>query len=197
MRVRSFLPALIAVLSLHCSTPKKSAEQALPPVAIIPRAGWNALDPRPYRAQVPVRITVHHEGTRLDPSADPAKKIAAIQRWGMGPDRKWADIPYHYLIAPDGRIFEGRNPYTEGETATEYNPSGHLLITCLGNLEEQEVPEAQLASLIRLISWCNRQYKIPPDSLATHRDHSKQTTCPGKNLYRYFQEGYVQAQIRK
>jgi len=56
----------------------------------------------------------------------------------MGPDRKWTDIPYHFLIAPDGTIYEGKSVYTVGETATEYDPTGHLLITCLGNLEVQE-----------------------------------------------------------
>ncbi|TCJ14602.1 N-acetylmuramoyl-L-alanine amidase [Flaviaesturariibacter flavus] len=195
MRPHVFVPILLAAFFLHCGSLRNTPVAT--PVTIIPRSGWNALEPKPYRKQTPVRITVHHEGTHLDPAADPAKKIAAIQRWGMGPDRKWADIPYHFLIAPDGRIFEGRDVYTVGETATEYDPTGHLLITCLGNLEEQEVPQAQLASLVQLIAYCNRKYGIPPDSLATHRDHSKQTTCPGKNLYRYFQEGYVQAAVRK
>lgn len=196
MRLQTLPVLFVLLVFVQCADTKKATVAPAAP-AIIPRSGWNALEPKPYRSHVPVRITVHHEGTRLEATADAAKKIAAIQRWGMGPDRKWADIPYHYLIAPDGRIYEGRNVFTAGETATEYDPSGHLLITCLGNLEEQEVPEAQLASLVRLIAWCNRRYNIPPDSLATHRDHSKQTTCPGKNLYQYFQNGYVQAAVRK
>ncbi|GAA4343632.1 N-acetylmuramoyl-L-alanine amidase [Flaviaesturariibacter amylovorans] len=192
MKLRNTSLLLGALLCLQCSPPKKAATATAGPlVPILPRSAWGAAEAKPYRPQVPVRITVHHEGTRLDPSADAAKKIFAIQRWGMGPDRKWADIPYHFLIAPDGTIYEGRNPNTAGETATEYDPSGHLLLTCLGNLEEQEVPPAQLAALVRLIAHCSRTYNIPADSLSTHRDHSKQTTCPGKNLYAYFQDGYI------
>jgi len=166
-------------------------------VAIIPRSGWTANEPRSYKQHEPVRITVHHEGTRLEITDDAAKKIKAIQVWGMGADRNWVDIPYHFLIAPDGKIFEGRAVTTVGETATEYDPTGHLLITCLGNLEQQEVPPAQLASLIKLVAHVCKKYNLPYETISTHRDNSTQTTCPGKNLYRYFENGYVKAEVKK
>lgn len=166
-------------------------------INILPRSSWKAAPPKPYKSHIPSRITIHHEGTKLTVEDSAARKINAIQRWGMGSDRSWADIPYHFLIAPDGTIYEGRDVFTAGETATEYDPDGHLLITCLGNLEEQEVPEAQLSSLIKLIAYCSRKYNIPVETLATHRDHSSQTTCPGKNLYVYFQNGYVLNEVKK
>jgi hypothetical protein len=181
---------LLPLLLSGCTGTKKSAG-SLPGISIINRSGWNANDPRPYKSHTPVRITIHHEGTKLTAADDAAKKIRNIQVWGMGPDRNWTDIPYHYLIAPDGKIFEGRNPFTTGETATEYDPSGHLLICCLGNLEVQEVPEAQLKSLVELVAWCSRKYDIPLSTLASHRDYSSQTNCPGKNLYPYLQNGYI------
>ena len=166
-------------------------------IEILPRSAWQANEPTLFISQTPVRITVHHEGTRLDTSDDAAKKIKAIQKWGMGADKKWADIPYHFLIAPDGIIYEGRSVFTVGETSTEYDPTGHLLICCLGNLQEQPVPEKQLASLINLIAFCSKKYKIGIETLATHRDYSKQTTCPGDNLYAYFKDGYIMKQLRK
>ncbi len=162
---------------------------------IIPRSGWNAAEPREYKSQVPVRLTIHHEGTKLEVKDDAAKKIKNIQTWGMGPDRKWADIPYHFLIAPDGKIFEGRNINTVGETATEYDPSGHLLISCLGNLEVQPVTDEQLSSLTKLIAYCSAKYNIPIDSIASHRDYSNQTSCPGKNLYQYLENGYIKKTV--
>lgn len=178
-----------------CASTKKSTK--LPDVTIVPRSGWGANEPRPYKQHTPVRITVHHEGTRLEVTDDAARKIKAIQVWGMGPDRNWVDIPYHFLIAPDGTIYEGRAVTTAGETATEYDPSGHLLITCLGNLEVQEVPPAQLQSLIKMIAYTSRRYNIPVETLSTHRDNSTQTTCPGKNLYTYFQNGYILEEVKK
>ncbi len=166
-------------------------------IIIIPRSGWNAAGPKPFKQHVPVRITIHHEGTRLEVTDDAAKKIKNIQTWGMGPDRKWIDIPYHFLIAPDGTIYEGRAVFTVGETATEYDPSGHLLLACLGNLEQQEVRPAQLASLIQLIAYCSKKFNIPYDSIASHRDYSKQTTCPGKNLYQYLENGYIKTKVKE
>ena len=186
----------LLLLIIACTSSRKSA-QRLPDVTIIPRSGWNAAPPRPYKEHVPVRITVHHEGTKLEVTDDAARKIKAIQAWGMGKDRNWVDIPYHFLIAPDGKIYEGRSVSTAGETATEYDPSGHLLITCLGNLEQQEVRPEQLQSLIKLIAYCSRKYNIPLETLSTHKDNSKQTSCPGKNLYAYFQNGYVLAEAKK
>lgn len=166
-------------------------------VSIIPRSEWKANDPIPYLRHEPVRITVHHEGTKLLVTDDAVRKIKGIQTWGMGKDRNWADVPYHFFIAPDGKIYEGRNINTVGETNTEYNPKGHLLICCLGNLNEAEVPEAQLASLVKMIAYCSRTYKIPYETVATHRDYSQQTTCPGKYLYSYFENGYIKQEVKK
>jgi hypothetical protein len=184
------LKILLSILLLtSCTAPRKGFREGT--INIVPRSGWGAAEARPYKPHVPNRITVHHEGTLLEATDNAARKIKAIQTWGMGADRNWTDIPYHFLIAPDGTIYEGRNVFTAGETATEYDPSGHLLITCLGNLEVQEVPEAQLKSLVQLIAWCSQKYNLPLETLSTHRDHSTQTSCPGKNLYQYFQNGYV------
>ena len=187
---------IIVLLGWQCAPSRKNIA-ARYDVSIVPRSGWNALPPKPYKQHTPLQITVHHEGTRLEITDDAARKIHNIQLWGMGKDRNWADIPYHFLIAPDGTIYEGRDVNTVGETATEYDPTGHLLITCLGNLQQQEVPEQQLNALIRLIAYCSKQYNLPLQKLATHRDHSTQTTCPGKNLYLYFENGEIKRRVNE
>jgi N-acetylmuramoyl-L-alanine amidase len=195
--MKSSLLIFTCILFLFsCKDPGIAKRKSIQP-AINTRSSWNAAAPKPFASQVPVRITVHHEGTKLLATDDAIRKIKGIQTWGMGPDRKWADVPYHFFIAPDGKIYEGRDINTVGETNTEYNPAGHLLICCLGNYEEYEVPEAQLQSLISLIAWCSIKYKIPAETLATHRDYSKQTTCPGKNLYKYFESGVIKEGVRK
>ena len=171
--------------------------KVLSDVNIVPRIAWEALEPKDYAQHKPVRITVHHEGTILKASDDAAKKIKAIQRWGMGPEKKWADIPYHFLIAPDGKVYEGRSVFTVGETSTEYDPTGHLLICCLGNLEKDSVPPAQLKALVQMIAYSSAKYNIPLDSLATHKDYSAKTTCPGKYLSHFFENGYIQRKVKK
>ena len=185
---------IFALSFFSCNYPKQITSSNK--LNILPRSSWNALPAKNYKTHIPVRITVHHEGTKLEITDDAAKKINAIQRWGMGEDKKWADIPYHFLIAPNGIIFEGRDAFTVGETSTEYNPAGHLLICCLGNRNESPVPAEQLDALVKLIKYSSVKYKIPLDSLGTHKNFSKQTTCPGKYLDEYFTNGYINKAIR-
>ncbi|HEY0678197.1 MAG TPA: peptidoglycan recognition family protein [Chitinophagaceae bacterium] len=196
MKKRILLGALAFVMLLACS-PSKKTNTGTSEVTIVPRSGWNANEPRPYKTHVPVRITIHHEGTRFEAPKVAATHIKNVQVWGMGKDRNWTDIPYHFLIAPDGTIYEGRNVLTVGETATEYDPSGHLLITCLGNFEEQEFGEQQLNALVNMIAYACRKYNISYETIASHKDYSSRTTCPGKNLYAYLQNGYIKSAVRK
>lgn len=188
----------IAVTAVSRSSNESNRTEIHPNVlAIIPRKGWDASEPRPYKSQVPVQITVHHEGGRvLYETDDAAQRIKNIQTWGMGKDRNWTDIPYHFLIAPDGTVYEGRNVLTAGETATEYDPTGHLLICFLGNYEKQTLNENLLDVLTRLIAKLCIQYHISPDTIASHRDHSTMTDCPGKNIYYYFENGYIKKRVK-
>lgn len=175
-----------------------AAQTTTDQVLIQPRSSWNAAPPRPYKQHVPVRITVHHEGGKvLADTASATTRLKNVQTWCMGPDRKWTDIPYHYLIAPDGTVYEGRNPLTVGETNTEYDPTGHLLICFLGNYNEQSLNPNLLNVMNRLIAHFCKQYDISPDNIATHRDYSKNTTCPGTNIYPYFQSGETKKAVRK
>lgn len=158
------------------------------PLKIIPRSEWQAAEPRPYQKQTPERFTIHHTAVLFDEQKDAARHIRNTQSWGMGPDREWADIPYHFLIAPTGEIFEGRHPLTEGESATPYDTAGHLQINLLGNFNEQEPTRKQLRSLVRLLAWAHREYGISTDTIAAHRDLA-QTACPGDNLYKFVADG--------
>jgi hypothetical protein len=192
----AFACLCIIILYLSCAPQRKGSNNA-PASSIIPRSGWNANEPLPYKTHTPVRITIHHEGTTFEAGKDAAKHIRNVQVWGMGKDRNWADIPYHFLIAPDGTIYEGRNVNTVGETATEYDPTGHLLITCLGNFEVQEVTQQQLDALVQTIAYACKKYNISSDSIASHKDYSAKTDCPGKNLYAYLQNGEIQNRVKK
>ena len=190
--------------SVSVTAVSRSSNESLPAeihpnvLAVIPRKGWNAAEARSYKSQIPVQITIHHEGGRvLTKTDDAAQRLKNVQTWSMGKDRNWTDIPYHFLIAPDGTIYEGRNPLTAGETATEYDPSGHLLISFLGNYEEQELDEKQLDILTRFLAKMCVQYKISPDKISSHRDHSTMTTCPGKNIYPYIENGFIKNRVKE
>lgn len=158
-------------------------------VQIIPRSEWKANAPKPYATHIPIRITIHHDASNYDlTKKTTAEHLKNTQVWGMGKDRNWTDIPYHFLIDHEGKIFEGRNVFTVGETATSYDPTGHLLISCIGNFEENEIPEPQLNALISMIAYSSKTFNIPLDSLRGHKDYA-QTACPGKNIYKRLQSG--------
>jgi hypothetical protein len=159
------------------------------------RSYWQANEPREYKQHIPVRITIHHDGEIFKPGENAAERLKRVQVWGMGPDRNWTDIPYHYLIDREGNIYEGRNVFTVGETATPYDPTGHLLLTCMGNFEEQEITTEQLDALIRLTANSCEKYQISPDSIASHKDYTE-TLCPGKDLYKYLENGYIISSVK-
>ena len=167
---------------------------ALP--TIITAAAWGSR-PQPIpasRRQRPVRITVHHAGELWKASDEPYAKIRRLQAWGQK-EKGWPDLPYHYLIAPDGRIFEGRPLAFQGETNTSYDTKGHALVQLWGNFEEQDLPALQLDAAVRLIAWLCREYRIDPATIAGHRDYA-QTACPGEKLYRKLKDGSLIRRVR-
>ena len=198
MKLFKIFPAIIFVSALTYLPAAAQSSRKRDTVAIVPKVAWNAQEARPYKQHVPVKITVHHEGGKLLTTNDDAKqRLKNVQTWSMGPDRKWTDIPYHLLIAPDGTVYQGRNPLTVGETNTEYDPTGHLLICFLGNYSQQKLDEKLLKVLIRLLADSCIKYGISPKDISTHRDHSKQTTCPGEDIYSYFKSGYIVDEVTK
>lgn len=83
------------------------------------------------------------------------------------------------MIDRNGNVFEGRPVDAVGDTATNYDPSGHFLPMCEGDFNEHDPTEAQLDSLARLIGWARRAFGS--DLVSGHRDHAS-TTCPGDRL---------------
>lgn len=198
MKLNLLIPIIffLSIIFISCSPSKSISVSSEQKINILPRSAWNALDPKPFKTHMPERITIHHEGEYLDPNADAADKIKKTQAWCMGKDRNWSDIPYHFLIDLKGNIYEGRNVYTAGETNTTYDPSGHLLLTCMGNFEEQELPEVQLNALIKLAAYCCEKYQIDPETIKGHKDYAE-TLCPGKNLYPFIQNGYIITKVKE
>jgi hypothetical protein len=134
-------------------------------------------------------ITLHHEGSEkpLRPEDDPVKGLRALQSWGER-DRNWWDVPYHYLIDLEGHVYEGRDWHYMGETNTTYDPSGHLLISILGNYNLQEPTPAQLEAIANVMAWAVKKFDVPLDSIRGHYRYA-QTDCPGRNLRKYLEDG--------
>lgn len=163
---------------------------------IISVAAWGGTDADPARAvrHVPNRITLHHQGETFAPGRDVREYLRTLQGWSRGA-RGWIDIPYHYIVDFEGNVYAGRDIAFAGDTNTPYNTSGHALIEVIGNYEDIEPNAAQLAAVARVMAMLAKKYNISPDTIVGHKDVAA-TTCPGKNLYRYLENGYFREQVK-
>ena len=151
------------------------------------------------RLRVPHRIThvtLHHTGSAqpLLPTDDPREKLRGLQSWGAR-DRNWWDVPYHYLIDLDGRIYEGRDWRFMGETNTTYDPAGHFLISVIGNYGRQEATPAQLVAIADLMAWAIDQFGVPLERIGGHYNYAE-TTCPGPGLRKYLEDGTFRRMVQ-
>jgi hypothetical protein len=135
------------------------------------------------------RVTLHHTGSAqpLRAGDDPIQRLRGLQAWGAS-DRNWWDLPYHFLIDLDGNVYEGRDWRYMGETNTSYNPSGHFLISVIGNYELQQPTDSQVAAIADMMAWALHRFDLPIDSLGGHY-HFAGTTCPGQHLRVLLEDG--------
>ena len=144
------------------------------------------------RLRIPHRIThvtLHHTGSAepLQPHDDPIEKLRALQSWGASA-RNWWDLPYHFLLDLEGRIYEGRDWRYTGETNTTYDPGGHFLISVIGNYEQQEPTAAQLSAIADLMAWAVAEFGLPLERIGGHYNYAS-SGCPGQHLRRYLEDG--------
>lgn len=145
----------------------------------------------------PNRVTLHHAGEEWKTGSDPYTKLKNLQTWGKA-EKGWPDVPYHFLIAPDGRIFEGRSLEFAPDTNTNYDVKGHIGINVWGNFEVQRIRKEQLESVVRLTAWLCDEYDLDVSQVSTHRDIAPgQTVCPGKDYYRYIESGMMRDWVSK
>jgi hypothetical protein len=189
-------PALLLSLLLFTSFSAPAQTLADVEQSIVPIAAWGGTpaDASLAQRQTITHITLHHQGEPYKAGTDPRQYLRNLQNWSRG-TKHWLDIPYHYIIDLDGNIFEGRKIDYAGDTNTEYDPTGHALIEVVGNFEEVEPNQQQLDAVVRLMALLAKKYEVPLDHIASHRDFSQQTVCPGANLYRYMQEGYFRHKV--
>jgi hypothetical protein len=168
---------------------------SLPPVVAASRVAGGA----ELRLRVPHRIThvtLHHTGSPepLRPEEDPKQKLQGLQSWGAR-ERNWWDVPYHFLIDLEGRIYEGRDWRYMGETNTTYDPAGHFLISVIGNYERQEATPQQLEAIADLMTWALTKFGLPLERIGGHYNYAG-TTCPGEHLRKYLEDGTLQRMVR-
>ena len=199
MRRRTAGAFLLVYALASCARPStttpapESAPAFTPPAEVrwLSRAAWGAKPAKPpVREHVISRLTIHHTGTAQNVARSAADKLAGLQAWSQRDDSlaggqkkpAWPDMPYHYYVAVDGTVAEGREWKYVGDTNTEYDPTGHLLVVIEGSFDRDTLTTAQRRAMDALVPALARHFRIPAERLATHRDYSARTSCPGANV---------------
>jgi len=159
---------------------------------VIKRAdwGWVPMDSTIAEQHKIDKITIHHGGVEFTKEEDAAQSVRNLQSWSRS-EKNWIDIPYHFMIDLDGNIYEARPINYPGATNTEYDPTNHALIEVMGNYEIQIINQKQLNALINLTAFLVEEFDVPLENIKGHKDYSKITDCPGKDLYKYLQDGTI------
>lgn len=133
-------------------------------------------------------LAVHHTATTADLD-NPRQAIRNIQYF-HAVRRGWGDIGYNYIVDRQGNIYEGRDGGKDiiGGHSREINKVS-VGITLLGNYQDEDVPEAAMESLAKLLHSLADDYDLDVNGydvyeskrypvLGGHSDYSA-TSCPG------------------
>lgn len=133
----------------------------------------------------PMRITVHHSGEHRDAGMGTVEWLRLVDQQhtqGIGKAEPWACIGYHFIIGPDGKIYEGRPLLYQGAHAGNDDFNRLNIGICLvGEFEGHRVPVLQREALLAALDRLCADYGINRTKVYGHR-HFKITDCPGRYL---------------
>jgi hypothetical protein len=180
------------LLLVACSVQDNTADV----LKIVPREEWGSVSQMHDTPEHTIsKITIHHGGVIYTGDKPADEYLRDLQSWSRS-KKKWIDIPYHYLMDLEGIVYEGRAAQYPGDTNTDYDPTGHLLICIIGNYEEQEFNQKQFNNLILFLTDFSKQYDVSIDSIKSHKDYTE-TACPGQNIYKFLEDGSLIKAVQK
>lgn len=162
-------------------------------IQVLARSTWD-------KAQLPVsgltphtggkitNIVIHHTETPNEGAAKAPGRIASIHNWHTK-DRQnpWKDIAYHYFIAPDGKIYQGRDERFQTDTGAPYPRDGALSVSLLGDFSNALPTPAALDSLVSFTRDKLAEHRLDPSAVSTHGKRAGgETSCPGPKLQQWF-----------
>ncbi len=165
------------------------------PAGVMPRSRWGSRKAKRYnltKAEDPWRfITIHHSAlenaiSTVKTQSGAKDALRKMQMFHMD-ERGWGDLGYHFLIDPQGQVYEGRSMHWQGahsgrdDRNKKNNNVGNIGICLIGNFDKTRPTAASLRSLKKLVLNLRQQHRIPAKRIRGHMDW-KQTECPGHNL---------------
>lgn len=155
------------------------------------------LPPYANRTKPVSLLVVHHADT---PRTTTVEQIAHYHVYGKRTNAsgqvvkaEWPGIGYHFVVGPDGVIYQGQrestSSYHVGGEPNNYSIGvsliGRFMATdSSGNPQppEAQVPTSeQLRSTAHLLAWLMQEYNVPLEQVKGHRDvWAGATSCPGE-----------------
>lgn len=134
-----------------------TAERIAPPEVVdiatqLPRDGTGFARRQPSAIRT---LVINHTGGAAD---IPVETIAGYHR-----QRGYPGIAYHYLVAPDGTIFQ-TNPWTDTVSDRGYLGEG-LNLALAGKFDEIAPGETQLKAAAHLCAWLLQELTLTPDAI--------------------------------
>jgi hypothetical protein len=194
-KVISTPPAVVAASVGGVAAGQAPAQAARRTVELICRPAWGAQPPAgEFRRHTIERMTVHHSGVLLPDNRDAPRHLRVYQKdhQSIG----WPDIAYHLAVDLHGNVYRGRPLWAVGDSRTPYDPTGHLLVLCIGNFEQQSLPAAQLNATVNVLAWASARFGVAPRTIRGHRDYAA-TSCPGEALYRFVADGTIRRRVAR
>ncbi len=189
---------LAAVTAARLTQPTAAAAPAVDPASrvVLCRDAWGAQPALPGGVpNTPTRLTVHHTEVVLGDNTNAPARLRQHQHYHQD-TQGWIDIAYHFSVDRHGNIYELRRPDLVGDTATDYDPTGHFLVVCEGDFDKEAVSEDQLNGTALVFAWAAERFGIPTSTLAGHRDLASKTTCPGAGLYEHVTSDDLQSRVK-
>ncbi len=145
--------------------------EVAPGLRIHPRSEWGAdLPPQaPIGPETVKFLLVHHTASSND-VPDPRAIIRQTYAFHTGPQKRWPDICYHFMVGPDGSIWETRAGSLDGPVvadATGGNQGYAQLVCMIGNFQTQAPTAAAQESLMRMLIHLADRYDVDTDPAAT------------------------------
>ena len=145
---------------------------------VVSRSEWDANSPNGSFSTNfnPRKVVIHHTaGTKGG-----ATIVKRIQRDHQN-NRGWTDIGYHFLVSPDGTVFEGRPENVKAAHVAGAN-SYCLGISAIGHYSNYRCDDPCWNSIVRLTAYACKRYGISPENIIGHTDMANKD-CPGRRIY--------------
>jgi hypothetical protein len=135
-----------------------------PGLRIHPRDDWGAdLPPKGRIAPEVVKFLLVHHSASSNTVPDVRALIRSVYSFHTGPLKRWPDICYHFMIGPDGSVWETRAGSLAGPVvadATGGNQGYGQLVCLIGDFTVRPPTPAAQESLMRTLIWLADRYGI-------------------------------------